>query len=103
VVPQVVRHDPLAVEGLDDTLISLERDEHLASDALDALPEGSGWLMVQFGDSKQEVAPAQAHACGRDGPRPAHPRRLMRSRTVVPASPVRISTRSQTWLTSHSP
>lgn len=36
-------------------------------------------------------------------PRPAHPRRPMRSRTVVPASPVRISTRSQTWLTSHSP
>jgi FAD/FMN-containing dehydrogenase/Fe-S oxidoreductase len=61
-VPLVVRHDPLAVEGLDDTLISLEREEHLAGDALDKLPEGSGWLMIQFGgDSKEEVE-AQAQA-----------------------------------------
>lgn len=62
VVPQVVKHDPLAVEGLDDTLISLEREEHLAKEALDSLPEGSGWLMVQFGgDSKEEVE-EKAHA-----------------------------------------
>jgi FAD/FMN-containing dehydrogenase/Fe-S oxidoreductase len=61
-VPLVVRHDPLAVEGLDDTLISLEREEHLAGDALEKLPEGSGWLMVQFGgDSKEEVE-SKAHA-----------------------------------------
>jgi FAD/FMN-containing dehydrogenase/Fe-S oxidoreductase len=61
-VPLVARHDPLAVEGLDDTVISLEREEHLGGDALDKLPEGSGWLMIQFGgDSKEEVeAKAQA-------------------------------------------
>jgi len=56
-VPAVVRHDPLAVEGLDDTLISLEREEHLSEDALDKLPEGSGWLMIQFGgETREEVA-----------------------------------------------
>ncbi len=56
VVPAVVRHDPLAVEGLDDRLISLEREEHLAGEALDKLPAGSGWLMIQFGgDTKEEV------------------------------------------------
>ncbi len=61
-VPLVVQHDPLAVEGLDDTLIGLEREEHLAGEALDKLPEGSGWLMIQFGgDSKEEVE-AKAHA-----------------------------------------
>jgi FAD/FMN-containing dehydrogenase/Fe-S oxidoreductase len=55
-VPLAVKHDPLAVEGLDDTLITLEREEHLAGDALGKLPEGSGWLMIQFGgDSKEEV------------------------------------------------
>ena len=49
-------HNPLACEGLDDTLISLEREEHLAGDALDKLPEGSGWLMIQFGgDTKDEA------------------------------------------------
>lgn len=55
-VPRVDAHDPVAVEGMDDRLIELEREEHLASDALDKLPPGSGWLMVQFhGDSKEEV------------------------------------------------
>ena len=62
VVPRVVRHDPLAVEGLDDTLISLEREEHLAGDALDKLPEGSGWLFVQFGADSEDEAQARAHA-----------------------------------------
>ena len=62
VVPRVVRHDPLAVEGLDDTLISLEREEHLASDALDKLPEGSGWLFIQFGADSEAEAKAKAHA-----------------------------------------
>jgi FAD/FMN-containing dehydrogenase/Fe-S oxidoreductase len=62
VVPQVVRHDPLAVEGLDDTLISLEREEHLASDALDKLPEGSGWLFIQFGADTKDEAQGKAHA-----------------------------------------
>jgi FAD/FMN-containing dehydrogenase/Fe-S oxidoreductase len=62
VVPQVTKHDPLAVEGLDDTLISLEREEHLAADALEALPEGSGWLMVQFGGASEREAKDKAHA-----------------------------------------
>jgi FAD/FMN-containing dehydrogenase/Fe-S oxidoreductase len=62
VVPRVVRHEPLAVEGLDDTLISLEREEHLAGDALDKLPEGSGWLMIQFGGDTKDEAEAKAQA-----------------------------------------
>jgi FAD/FMN-containing dehydrogenase/Fe-S oxidoreductase len=62
VVPQVVKHAPLAVEGLDDTLISLEREEHLSSAALDKLPEGSGWLMVQFGGDTLEEVEARAQS-----------------------------------------
>ncbi len=62
VVPAVVRHGPLAVEGLDDTLISLEREEHLAGDALDKLPEGSGWLMIQFGGDTKDEVEARARA-----------------------------------------
>src|SRR5581483_8553923 len=49
------------VEGLDDRLISLEREEHLASDALSKLPEGSGWLMVQFGGDNVDEAEQRAH------------------------------------------
>jgi FAD/FMN-containing dehydrogenase/Fe-S oxidoreductase len=62
VVPLVTSHHPLACEGLDDTLISLEREEHLANDALDKLPEGSGWLMIQFGGDTEEEAKEKAQA-----------------------------------------
>ena len=75
VVPLVVRHSPLLLEGLDDTLISLEREEHLSADALDKLPEGSGWLMIQFGGDTQQDADDRARALidevNRDG---SHPR-----------------------------
>jgi FAD/FMN-containing dehydrogenase/Fe-S oxidoreductase len=62
VVPLVVSHSPILLEGLDDTLISLEREEHLSQDALDKLPEGSGWLMIQFGGDTAEEADERAHA-----------------------------------------
>ncbi|MBV9450978.1 MAG: FAD-binding protein [Streptosporangiaceae bacterium] len=56
VVPLVVEHQPLACEGLDDVLISLEREEHLGGESLRKLPEGAGWLMIQFGgDTEQEA------------------------------------------------
>jgi FAD/FMN-containing dehydrogenase/Fe-S oxidoreductase len=75
VVPLVLRHSPLLLEGLDDVLISLEREEHLSGDALDKLPEGSGWLMIQFAGETLQEADERAHALiddvNRDG---SHPR-----------------------------
>ena len=62
VVPLVVRHSPLLLEGLDDVLISLEREEHLSAGALKQLPEGSGWLMIQFGGDTQDEADDRAQA-----------------------------------------
>jgi FAD/FMN-containing dehydrogenase/Fe-S oxidoreductase len=62
VVPLVTSHSPLACEGLDDVVISLEREEHLAGHALDKLPEGSGWLMVQFGGDTELEAHDRAQA-----------------------------------------
>jgi FAD/FMN-containing dehydrogenase/Fe-S oxidoreductase len=62
VVPLVVRHSPSLLEGLDDTLISLEREEHLSEEALNQLPEGSGWLMIEFNGDTQQEADDRAHA-----------------------------------------
>jgi FAD/FMN-containing dehydrogenase/Fe-S oxidoreductase len=62
VVPLVTSHHPLTCEGLDDVLISLEREEHLAGHALDKLPEGSGWLMIEFGGDTEEEAEDRAQA-----------------------------------------
>lgn len=49
-VPAVAEHGPLALEGLDHTLIDLARAEHVAKQGvLQELPKGSGWLMVRLG------------------------------------------------------
>lgn len=48
-IPDIAEHEPMALEGIDDRLFQLERNQQLAEKALRQLPEGSGWLMVQFG------------------------------------------------------
>jgi len=60
VVPLVNEHAPLAAEGLDDTLIELEKEEHFSADALSKLPSGAGWMMVQFGGATCEEAEAKS-------------------------------------------
>ncbi len=55
-VPAILPHQPIALEGLDHRLIHDEQVKHLNPDALADLPQGSAFLMVQFGaDSKDEV------------------------------------------------
>ncbi|MEV6769737.1 FAD-linked oxidase C-terminal domain-containing protein [Nocardia sp. NPDC051030] len=61
-VPDVLRHDPAALEGLDHRLVQLEHSQHLAERAIKQLPGGKAWLMAQFdGDSASE-ADEHAHA-----------------------------------------
>ncbi len=55
-VPAILPHQPIALEGLDHRLIHDEQVKHLNPQALAELPQGSAFLMVQFGaDSKAEV------------------------------------------------
>jgi FAD/FMN-containing dehydrogenase/Fe-S oxidoreductase len=55
-VPAILPHEPIALEGLDHRLIHDEQAKHLNPQALADLPQGSAFLMVQFGaDSKDEV------------------------------------------------
>ena len=61
-VPRINRHHPLAVEGIDDRLVSFERQEHLNAEALTLLPEGAGWLIVQFVGASQRDADQKARA-----------------------------------------
>ncbi|MFB9909002.1 FAD-binding and (Fe-S)-binding domain-containing protein [Allokutzneria oryzae] len=67
-VPAILRHDPIALEGLDSKLIHDEQLKHLNPQALTALPRGSAFLMVQFGGDTTEEADARAwrmlHALG---------------------------------------
>ncbi len=48
-VPAILPYEPIALEGLDHRLIHDEQAKHLNPQALRELPEGSAFLMVQFG------------------------------------------------------
>ncbi|WP_199516652.1 FAD-binding and (Fe-S)-binding domain-containing protein [Nucisporomicrobium flavum] len=55
-VPRILPHRPIALEGIEHNLIHFERAKHLHPDALELLPEGRAYLMVQMGgDSKADV------------------------------------------------
>ncbi len=54
-VVEVAEHEPIGLEGLDDQLLEGMRRKGLHVEDIGLLPEGNGWLMVEFGgDSKQE-------------------------------------------------
>jgi FAD/FMN-containing dehydrogenase/Fe-S oxidoreductase len=53
-VPAILPHNPIALEGLDRRLIRDQRVKRLNPRALQELPEGSAFLMVQFGGTRRE-------------------------------------------------
>ena len=61
-VPSINGHEPIALEGMDDDLIGYERKKGMNPQALKLLPEGRGWLLVQFGGADKEDADRQGHA-----------------------------------------
>lgn len=62
-VPTVLKHHPLAVEGLDSRLLEVVR-RHNGPGAIPDLPEGNGWLMCEIGGegSKDSLERARALA-----------------------------------------
>lgn len=65
-VPRLMAHDPVALEAIDARLVADMRvhREHLRD--LDLLPEGEGWLLVEFGADTQEQAHARSQRCAED-------------------------------------
>jgi FAD/FMN-containing dehydrogenase/Fe-S oxidoreductase len=61
-VTEIMEFGPIALEGLDDKLIGHEARKHMHTRDLPLLPEGSGWLMVEFGGDSREESDAKAHA-----------------------------------------
>ncbi len=59
-VPAVLAHEPVALEGVDHYLIRDERIKHLHGVTIDRLPDGDGFLMVQFGSTDREEARSAA-------------------------------------------
>jgi FAD/FMN-containing dehydrogenase/Fe-S oxidoreductase len=61
-VPEVMAHGPVGLEGFDDLLVDLCRRRRLHPDGLDLLPDGGGWLLVEFGAETREAAAERARS-----------------------------------------
>ncbi|ODU26834.1 MAG: dimethylmenaquinone methyltransferase [Pseudonocardia sp. SCN 73-27] len=59
-VPAVVEHEPIALEGVDRKLIRDEQIKDLNPQALQELPDGAAFLMVQFGGTDREEVERRA-------------------------------------------
>ena len=53
-------HKPIGLEGFDDLLVYYNRAKGMNSEGLSLLPEGGGWLMVEFGGQTTREAESQA-------------------------------------------
>ena len=61
-IPELMAHKPIGLEGFDDQFVDFARRKKMSSEGLALLPEGGGWLMVEFGADTVEDAEAQARA-----------------------------------------
>ncbi len=59
-IPEVLEYKPIGLEGFDDLLVYYERTKGINSEGLALLPEGGGWLMVEFGAESLPGAELQA-------------------------------------------
>jgi FAD/FMN-containing dehydrogenase/Fe-S oxidoreductase len=72
-VPEVMKHEPIGLEGLDDRLINDMKKKHIHPQDIDLVPPGKGWLLVEFGGQSKAEADDKARALmaavkGKDGP-----------------------------------
>ncbi|MBV8846879.1 MAG: FAD-binding protein [Bryobacterales bacterium] len=61
-ISEVVAHKPLACEGIDDRLLEYMHKKGLHVQDLTLLPEGNGWLMLEFGGESRDDAEQKARA-----------------------------------------
>src|SRR5215831_1051093 len=59
-VPEVLRHQPIGLEGMDDVLVNYTRRKGINPEGVAMLPEGGGWLLAEFGGWTPEEARGKA-------------------------------------------
>jgi FAD/FMN-containing dehydrogenase/Fe-S oxidoreductase len=59
-VPRIMEHRPIGLEGLDDIMVAASRRKGVNLEGLALLPEGGGWLIVEFGADTAAEAESQA-------------------------------------------
>ena len=60
-VPEILKYKPIGLEGLDEVLISnVKKKQMRQQEDLSVLPNGKGWLVVEFGAGTKDEAETQA-------------------------------------------
>ena len=59
-VPEILEHGPVGIEGLDRELVQFEEKKNMNVEDRELLPEGDGFLLVEFGADEKADADAQA-------------------------------------------
>ena len=59
-VMQILAHQPIALEGMDDRLIENAQRKNLLSSDIALLPAGGGWFLVEFGSDTMHEAVERA-------------------------------------------
>jgi FAD/FMN-containing dehydrogenase/Fe-S oxidoreductase len=60
-VMEVLAHKPQGLEGIDDVLIKDMKKRHIHPEDLKLLPDGCGWLVIEFGGASREECDEKAH------------------------------------------
>jgi FAD/FMN-containing dehydrogenase/Fe-S oxidoreductase len=60
-VPDILEHEPIGLEGIDERLIGYMKKQGMKRDDLDLLPDGGGWLLVELGGGDRREAESRAH------------------------------------------
>ncbi len=60
-VTDILPFKPIGLEGIDRALVDMMKSHHMHGDAVSLLPEGGGWLLVEFGGDTKDDCDAQAH------------------------------------------
>ena len=56
-MPDVLRYEPIGLEGFDRLLVEFVQRKHLHPEDIKVLPAGGGWLIAEFGaDTSDDVA-----------------------------------------------
>jgi FAD/FMN-containing dehydrogenase/Fe-S oxidoreductase len=72
-VPELMAHQPIALEGFDLTLIENMRKKNLHPAEVALLPQGGGWLLVEFGSQTREESLDRARRLMEQMQRKEHP------------------------------
>ncbi len=72
-IPRVIAHKPIGCEGIDDRLIGYMHKKGVHVKDIALLPEGKGWLMVEFGAETRQQAEEQAYGLMNELKKGDHP------------------------------